>query len=390
MRKNDIYKEIVSDIAERLLRDGIINQDEHEGLIVAPFELDDILSHGNLGIYLPFLTKVREEMDSEDDVVNENWTFVYKNYLEKLPYHFVDISSKAYVVTAKFVQEQVNKAGVPFSDEFWLFVTQLYVCKHNGDDISQFWNVCKRLNSREYFIISNIDNNRSWSVYAYAVLNHLNISDFSIDPAIAIARNTPFSGVIDFDESVPYEQYFDIYAIIGEAKHAQDILTRFLKMYHILELMTYRIYLVKIANVSMRKNAFVRKVLSKAKDGVNKEEEVLKTGMKTLFPALRIIYDAECTENDAQDALKKIYEDEAPSLTENKIETIVKVIYKIRNSIVHNKESELHFSYGNIEEYKDIIPLIKNLSKLMEGEIIKKISAPTSELIYKKKTLPLY
>ena len=52
------------------------------------------------------------------------------------------------------------------------------------------------------------------------------------------------------------------------------------------------------------------------------------------------------------------------------------MIYKLRNSIVHNKESELHFTYANAEVYSDGIDLMKKIVEKMEPKIIEVINNP--------------
>ena len=52
------------------------------------------------------------------------------------------------------------------------------------------------------------------------------------------------------------------------------------------------------------------------------------------------------------------------------------VIYKLSNCIVHNKESELHFTYANTDVYADGIDLMKKIVEKMEPEIVKVINDP--------------
>lgn len=43
---------------------------------------------------------------------------------------------------------------------------------------------------------------------------------------------------------------------------------------------------------------------------------------------------------------------------------------------MHNKESELHFTYANTEVYADGIDLMKKIVEKMEPEIVKVINDP--------------
>ena len=68
-----------------------------------------------------------------------------------------------------------------------------------------------------------------------------------------------------------------------------------------------------------------------------------------------------------------------------------RILYKLRNSIVHNKATELHFTYGNIDEYRDGIGLIKLVTTKMEEEIVKLLNDPNrTELKFASPMMPLY
>lgn len=53
---------------------------------------------------------------------------------------------------------------------------------------------------------------------------------------------------------------------------------------------------------------------------------------------------------------------------------IAELIYKIRCYIVHSKESEMHFTPDNIEEYKELIPVMAILIKVIQKEIVNVIN----------------
>ena len=54
--------------------------------------------------------------------------------------------------------------------------------------------------------------------------------------------------------------------------------------------------------------------------------------------------------------------------------TLAKLVYKIRCCIVHSKESEMHFTPDNIEEYKESIPVMVVLIKVIQREIVNVIN----------------
>ena len=70
---------------------------------------------------------------------------------------------------------------------------------------------------------------------------------------------------------------------------------------------------------------------------------------------------------------------------------IAKIVYNLRNSIVHNKSTELHSSYGNIDDYKDVIGLMDLLIRKLEPKIIDIINDPSNNILeYDGKKMDLY
>ena len=67
------------------------------------------------------------------------------------------------------------------------------------------------------------------------------------------------------------------------------------------------------------------------------------------------------------------------------------VIYKLRNCIVHNKESELHFTYSNTNIYEPGINLMKVIIQKMEPQIVKLINDPNiTGLEFEKQEVQVY
>lgn len=65
----------------------------------------------------------------------------------------------------------------------------------------------------------------------------------------------------------------------------------------------------------------------------------------------------------------------------------------LRCSIVHNKATELHFSRSNVSQYRDIVPLMKKIIRVMEEQIVNLIGCndPNKRLLdYHSQTFNLY
>ena len=61
---------------------------------------------------------------------------------------------------------------------------------------------------------------------------------------------------------------------------------------------------------------------------------------------------------------------------------LARFIYDTRCSIVHNKEAEFHISYNNYEEYKDIVPLMREVHNQLAKEIWNIVNTPNSSISY--------
>ncbi len=67
------------------------------------------------------------------------------------------------------------------------------------------------------------------------------------------------------------------------------------------------------------------------------------------------------------------------------------VVYKLRNCIVHNKESELHFTYANTSVYTHGIALMILLIQKIEPAIIGVINDPgVTKLEFDKQVVEVY
>ena len=69
---------------------------------------------------------------------------------------------------------------------------------------------------------------------------------------------------------------------------------------------------------------------------------------------------------------------------------IAQLIYRIRNSIVHNKESEFHLTTSNPDDYVDVIDLIKKFIQILEKQVFDKISSDAASISYQNQHIELY
>ena len=156
-------------------------------------------------------------------------------------------------------------------------------------------------------------------------------------------------------------------------------------MYQIIENMCYRRHLAKISQGDKR--GFVRKSIAFANKGSDKEKEEIIKGFVELFPSAEVAI----TDVDIQPFNNVLLDEYGIPGGGHCNKKIGKIIYNIRNSIVHNKATELHFAYGNVSDYANLVPLIKLLIDKIEPMIVELINDPTRQsLEYANKEMILY
>lgn len=100
-------------------------------------------------------------------------------------------------------------------------------------------------------------------LYSYAYLKYLETEKIEIDSDLIWDWNSSVSTInTGFISTVIYSQYYDVYDVINEWHHANDVLVAFLKMYQVLEYMGYRRKMVDIVKGSDIKNSFLMHVKS--------------------------------------------------------------------------------------------------------------------------------
>jgi hypothetical protein len=206
------------------------------------------------------------------------------------------------------------------------------------------------------------------AIYSYLFFQKLiQGGKIDIDQTLFYTRN---HGAVVTLNNVVYQQYFELFDIINEVNHSTEIITRFLKVYHMLEYLVYRVELVKVEEKARLNRTFIREIHGLAGKG---SDGYFNLGV--LSP-------------DQVTFLKnKIGLD---PYTPTDKEKVCRLIYILRNSIVHNKESEFHMTTTNPDEYIDMIPLLNILIEKLERLIIDKIAADVPSISYQNRVIELY
>lgn len=283
--------------------------------------------------------------------------------------------------------------------QVWLGVEQIWnsIADDHAKE-STFYDIIGQKQWNKVIVISSLVlpyNNETdiFKIYSFAYLNKLNEGRFPIPSVLRTNVQNYVTTPFNFNTN-PYDQYYDVYNALNDAKHSENILTQFLHIYQALELLAYRMKLAKFVNstTGMRQSV-VMQLMSNAKSLKDDEIHSVKDLFKKVFTGIENQINSANLTTDCKRFLENNYAITFPHVSMSN-ENVATLVYRLRNSIVHNKDTELHFSFNNIDEYNDIIPVIKDLVVILPRAIINMINDNTTakrkEVEYTKRDFPLY
>lgn len=370
----------------------LISEDEYDDAEddINSYTFSSIDTSKLTGCYQTFAASIKDWDGANDDVITSS-THIYlanvsANNVSYFKQLFCQTSAGSFaVVTTKQLFDNVaNSEADKFLKKAELIWSIIY--QDNAQKV-RFWDLCTNNNDNGYYILTDeILNNEDeyWNAYSFGYLLYVNEHGFEKDVSIDFTPSTQYSTTLSFQKANKYYQYYELYNLISESHYCNDILRRYLVMYQIIENMCYRRHLAKISEGNKR--AFVRKSIALANKGFDRETEEIINGFAELFPNAYLAITAV----EIQPFATALTDNYGISGNHNN-KKIGKIIYNIRNSIVHNKATELHFAYGNVSDYSILVPLIKLLINRIEPMVIDIINDPTkNSLDYSTKEMYLY
>lgn len=393
MKRGEIYKAILEDAFKRMHDDQFIDDDAY-------YDATDYISSGEFGnIECEYLqdnyktiVKAIVDWDGSNDIeINVGDNVYYETAADEQLDYYREISvysesSKYALISVANLYDDIHSGKV---DSFLRNVEFIWsAISGDSDSNKEFWDRCNERQENSFYIITDVDlssNEEKWNAYSYGYMLYANSEKYERNSLLDFSKGNKFATTIPYHKENKYSQYYEIFDLISESHYCDDVLRRYLNMYQIIENMCYRRNLVKISCGSKR--GFVRHSIAIASKANKNEADEIIAGIKTLFSG--ISDDVEVTDiSPYNDFLKREYCIQNGELNDGKV---AKIVYNLRNSIVHNKSTELHFSYGNFDEYKEVIGLIKLLIEKLEPKIIEIINDPSNNILeYNGKKMDLY
>lgn len=378
MKKSELYQKILRHLTGYLQEKGLFSDDEEtkvqENLDLYHYAdvCDDLSEIDTVRLYQKMITWISEGIDNENDIRNplpaRHLTASDEKKLKEFCY--TDNTSLA-VMPAKCIVKVMQDNTSEDLEEGCHKILELICCSYidKPNELNYLWECFQGKHNKDYFLLTEKRSNAksNWRLFSYAYFCFVNFSKLEI-PQKLIFKEKVFAPKtkIKYDAANAYEQYFDVYNVMNESKYATDVLTRYLRLYQILEYLGYRKMLADMTKGNIKENGFVRNVISKASKGSANELNELKNGLKDSFPLATIIADGDITEKQ-----KRFIKDKLMVKNTNHDDAgLWEIIYKFRNCIVHNKESELHFTFANTDVYADGISLMKLLIKKLEPALV--------------------
>lgn len=393
MKRSEIYKAILEDVFKRMHDDNFIDDDVYN-------DATDYISSGEFGNIeceslqdnYKTIVKAIVDWDGSNDIdINVGDKVYYETATDEQLYYYREISKSSegsqyalISVANLFDDVQANKVNSFLRNvEFiWSAISR------DSDAKKEFWDRCNVKQENSFYIITDEDlssNEEIWNAYSYGYMLYANSEKYERDSQLNYPKESKFSTTIPYNKGNKYSQYYELFDLISESHYCDDVLRRYLNMYQIIENMCYRRNLAKISHGSKR--GFVRHSIAIAsKANKNETDEIVK-GITELFPNISVVID----KSDISPYDLFLEREYGIGNGGHNDKRIAKIIYNLRNSIVHNKSTELHFSYGNIDEYKDVIGLMDLLIRKLDPKIIDIINDPCNNILeYDGKKMDLY
>ena len=393
MKRSEIYKAILEDAFKRMHDNNFIDDDVYDDATdyISSSEFGNIECDSLHANYKAIINAIVDWDGSNDKEINVGDKVYYGTAADgQLDYYreiSVDSESSKYVlisVANLFDDIQANRVNSYLhSVEFiWSAISG------DNDAKKEFWDRCNVKQENSFYIITDevlSSKEDIWNAYSYGYMLYANSKEYERDSQLNFRKENKFAETIPYNKENKYSQYYELFDLISESHYCDDVLRRYLNMYQIIENMCYRRNLAKISRGSKR--GFVRHSIAIASKANKNETDEIVNGIMEIFPGIEdVIVVSDISPYNF--FLESEYGIANGGHGDKKV---AKIIYNLRNSIVHNKSTELHFSYGNIDEYKDVIELIKLLIEKLEPKIIEIINDPSNNILeYDGKKMDLY
>ena len=422
MNRKDLYREMIKAVIEKTGLSEDKQQELKDDLELEKFT--DVLcslkeaesENTTLCDWIDVIEQKLAQLDSEEEVVDENnieYVMSFEEVDSSRKIHFHDFAYNdpdiSVIPACHLLHDKLrhNLEKINDGDEFWKAIERLWTCIYVcEEEKNRFFNCLERQDYEHYYLIKkNTITTESWRIYS-AVCFKLAIEKGFPVPDMLTWNDDKIATMQIWDWENSYEQYHEAFNILCDVQRAKDVLTRFLRVYQVLEFFTFRFKLREIAKGQATRNSFIANVIKTVEYISKNELKSLQILFEKVFPNIPDIDVNEyvpdgCakpagTEYKLREYLKDTFDPHSTDWFELKSSSqtfngIAEIIYKIRCCIVHSKESEMHFTPNNLDEYRELVPIMGVLIKVLQSELFMLINNHNrKELEFEEETMKLY
>lgn len=417
MTNGDIIKKLLKDIIWRVFPD---NEDDRNPLLTTIEEsisdaIDDIKEpeifpqlkrvHKNVIDAIEFYLTIPDYMEQAMAPLPHYFLYSVADAEDKTYLLKIVTKESPYVITCSSFRDNDDKVVyLKDSTTVWDAVLRLWqTIEPNSDDAKDFWTQLSDKHLENYYLAIDDKAEKfdkqsdAWRYFAFTYFYIINEDRFPLPKDLEVEASK-FKEHLTMAENAKYEQFFDTFNVLNEVKHSTDKLGKYLKVYHVVEQFAYREKFLKLINDKKDKDcSLVRRIEALTDTFKQSETSVIVSSVQKLYPQLAAALNAQI--GSATDVLtpacrtflQQKYEISPEDDGTFSADSVGSIVYNFRNSIVHNKETEFHFTLNNVSEYKDIIGLLDFITNHLIDGIIQLIEKDRlNPLVYRKKTLKLY
>ncbi|KMP78182.1 hypothetical protein TU62_01965 [Bacillus cereus] len=200
-----------------------------------------------------------------------------------------------------------------------------------------------------------------------------------------------------WDVTKKYHQFNDIIYILSDYNYQSNMLDKYLKIYQVIENFMYRTTICELVNVASPNMFSIRQFQQLFRNVAEKESDALKKFLKKVLDAdydsvntfKRYLKDKWTNFSNANSTLDfdielcEIGVMKIRGINDGNLHTfLAQLIYGFRNSIVHNKETEFHISYGNLEQYPVLSLILEEFLLSSLEEIIYNLLINENKIVW--------
>ena len=392
MTRSDLYKGILPKLVDHLFAAGFItaaekdNIDDEISLTHYEDASSQLMSLSTIGAFKKIVKYIHDGLSDNSEILDvlpvrhKTAAEDNKGRLKPFCYKKADLA----IMPVVMIHKDAKDIGVTDLDSRCGKIIDLIWLEYKNSvaELNFFWECFSGHHKDDFYLLTSepASDEGDWRLYSYGYLCFVNDYGFERPSELYYDRSNSFITTISYNSGNKYEQYFDAYNVMSESKFADDVLYRYLRMYQILEYFGYRRTLAEMTKGNIKENGFVRQLISKVSGHSTTESVEIKNGISDMMPPLAGdarhpgIFTAADITVQMEDFIKNKLLITNYSYNDARLWD---VIYKLRNCIVHNKESDLHFTYSNTDVYMQGIKLMKLFIQKLEPEIVKIINSPS-------------